>query len=196
MSGYAVAGYALHHYAAQAFPLALGPLLVLIVGLSIGRCVAVLSAARWWHSRANASRSSSNPPTARPGALTKGTQGVQPVLASDLEREEAASLVSDAIGEGRLNLEEGGQRIDAVLRSRHRHELANLVADLPSPIPTGPPRPVAHAMVRLGLLAVAANAVLAAVLAQAFAGLWELWPLAVLLLGALALAPRRLLRAT
>jgi hypothetical protein len=196
MSGYAVVGYALHDGAAQAFPLALGPLLVLIVGLSVGRCVAVLSAARWWRSRSNASRSSSNPPTARPGALANGTEGVLPVLASDREREEAASLVGDAIGAGRLNLDEGGQRIDAVLRSRHRRELADLVADLPSPIPTGPARPVAYAGVRLGLLATVANAVLAAVLAQAFAGLWELWPLAVLLLGALALAPRRLLRAT
>jgi hypothetical protein len=113
------------------------------------------------------------------------------VLASDLEREETARLVSHAVGEGRLSLEEGGQRIDAVLRSRHRHELMGLVADLPYGVPaTTTARPFTSAPLRLGLLAVAAAVVLAAVLVQAVAGLWELWPLAVVAVGAPALLPR------
>ena len=190
MGGYPVT-HPLHHYVAQGFPMALGPLLVLVIGLSIGRCVAILSAARRWRSRADAGRIRLKAAAACPGAITKSTHTVPPVLASDMEREEAASLISHAIGEGRLSLEEGGQRIDSVLRSRHRHQLASLVSDLPCPAPTNPVRPVAYAALRLGLLVIAANVVLAAVLAQAVAGLWELWPLAVVTLGTSALLPRR-----
>ena len=47
---------------------------------------------------------------------------------------------SRAVGEGRLSIEEGMQRIDAVLRSRHRHQLGALVADLPTH-PSTAPRP-------------------------------------------------------
>jgi hypothetical protein len=72
------------------------------------------------------------------------------------------------------------QRIDAVLRSRHRHELAVHVADLPSPAPRTSTRPFISPHQRVGLVVVAAAVVLAAVLVQALAGLWELWPLAVL----------------
>jgi hypothetical protein len=115
----------------------------------------------------------------------------QPVLASDLEREKATRLVSHAIGEGRLSLEEGEQRIDAVLRSRHRHEIDRLVADLPSAGPANAVRPFTSRPLRLGLLGVAAAVLLAAVLVQAFVGLWVLWPLAVVAFGASALLPRR-----
>jgi len=113
------------------------------------------------------------------------------VLASDLEREEATRLVSHAVGEGRLSLEEGGRRIDAVLCSRHRHELAGLVADLPSRVPATTARPLTSTPLRPGLLAVSAAVVLTAVLVQAVVGLWELWPLAVVALGTSALLPRR-----
>ena len=116
---------------------------------------------------------------------------MQPVLASDLEREEAAGLVSHAVGEGRLSIEEGGQRIDAVLRARHRHELAGLVADLPLRAPAATARRFAAAPIRFALLAAAAAVVLAAVLLQALAGLWEVWPIAVVAVGASALLPRR-----
>jgi fatty acid desaturase len=83
------------------------------------------------------------------------------------------------------------QRIDAVLRSRHRHELADHVADLPSPVPRTSARPFLSARQRVGFLPVAAAVVLAAVLVQAFAGLWELWPLAVVAVGASTLLVRR-----
>ena len=56
------------------------------------------------------------------------------VLASDAEREATSRVVAHAIGEGRLSLDEGRQRIDAAYGARHRHELAELVGDLPSVI--------------------------------------------------------------
>jgi hypothetical protein len=114
-----------------------------------------------------------------------------PVLASDRERDEAASLVSQAVGEGRLGIEEGVQRIDAVLRSRHRHEIRTLVADLPTRASATITRPLAFAQLRTGLLVAAAAVIFAAVLVQALFGLWELWPLAVVVLGWSALLPRR-----
>jgi hypothetical protein len=69
------------------------------------------------------------------------------VLASDEERREVAHLVQTAGGEGRLTLTETDERLAAVYAARHRHELAGLTADLPSPARPGPrpwrrPRPL------------------------------------------------------
>lgn len=66
--------------------------------------------------------------------------------ASDAEREEFARTVRDAIGEGRLTLEEGDERLAAVYAARYRDELGPLVADLPRERPGAgegrrPPRP-------------------------------------------------------
>jgi PadR family transcriptional regulator, regulatory protein PadR len=104
---------------------------------------------------------------------------VHPVLASDLEREQTLQAISHAVGEGRLNLGEAERRIEAVLHSRHRHELAGLVVDLPQPALSEPGKRGGSSPLRLGLLAVAAITILAAVVVQALAGLWELWPTAV-----------------
>jgi len=177
-----------HHY------LAGGPYSLLELALPFLFLVllfVLLAVARWGRQRAevfwnNRKRSAVPVPAANGKALV-----AKPVLASDLEREETTRLVSDAIGEGRLSLEEGGQRIDAVLRSRHRHELAGLVADLPPVSAATAARSFTSTPLRLGLLGVAAAALLAAVLVQAIAGLWELWPLAVAAFGASALSPRR-----
>jgi hypothetical protein len=113
------------------------------------------------------------------------------VLASDRERDEAANLVSQAIGEGRLSIEEGVHRIDAVLRSRHRHEIGGLVADLPTLASSTINRPFTLTRLRVVLLVVAATVTFAAVLVQAFVGLWELWPLALVAVGGSTLLPRR-----
>jgi hypothetical protein len=43
----------------------------------------------------------------------------------------------------------------------------------------------------MGLLIVVAAVIFAAVLVQALVGLWELWPLAVVAVGATTLLPRR-----
>jgi hypothetical protein len=120
--------------------------------------------------------------------VTKDTHARSRVLASDRERDEAARVVAHAVGEGRLSLEEGDQRIEAVLTSRHRHELGGLVSDLPSPPAASARRQVAEPL-SLGPLALAALVILAAAVVQAVVGLWELWPLAVVVLGVSALLP-------
>ena len=102
------------------------------------------------------------------------TDARAPVLASDLERDEVVQAISRAVGEGRLHLEEAERRIGAALESRHRHDLAQLVQDLPQPSqPTPSPGP------RRVLLAAAVVSILVALAAQAATGLWELWPVAV-----------------
>ncbi|MGH9088389.1 MAG: DUF1707 SHOCT-like domain-containing protein [Acidimicrobiales bacterium] len=97
--------------------------------------------------------------------------------ASDADREEAAGTVSRAIALGCLDVDEGMGRIDAVYRSRYRHQLASLVADLPGePKPAPSPRVTGfHRDLRdFGVLAV-----VAAIALQVLTGMWELWPIAV-----------------
>jgi hypothetical protein len=52
--------------------------------------------------------------------------------ASDAEREQVATIVRDAVGEGRLDIAEGDQRLAAIYAAKFRDELAPLVADLPA----------------------------------------------------------------
>jgi len=113
------------------------------------------------------------------------------VLASDLERDQTLQTISHAVGEGRLNLDEAEQRIEAVLHSRHRHELAGLVGDLPQPALSEPGNRWDSWPRHLGLLALAAITILAAVVVQAVAGLWEMWPVAVVGSGLWAARPRQ-----
>jgi hypothetical protein len=50
---------------------------------------------------------------------------------SDTEREQVAEILRAAMGEGRLTLEEGEERLGTVYAARFRDELAPLTADLP-----------------------------------------------------------------
>jgi hypothetical protein len=188
-SGYpGYANHPWHHY------LAGGPasLLGLVLPLLVIAFFALLSGTgRWGVERARAQLSRRKARAASPRAVTLEAHSVPPVLASDSERDQAASLVSLAVGEGRLSIEEGVQRIDAVLRSRHRHEIGSLVADLPTRVSATTTRPFTFTPLRMGLLIVVAAVIFAAVLVQALVGLWELWPLAVVALGASTLLPRR-----
>lgn len=148
----------------------------------------LLAAARWGRRRVDVFLSGRKLSAGSEPAVSRNTQSFRPVLASDLERDEAARIVSHAVGEGRLSFEQAGYRIDAVLRSRHRHQLAGLVADLPPVAPTTSTRVLTSAALRLGLLAASVLVVFAAVFVQVFAGLWELWPVAVATLAASATA--------
>jgi PadR family transcriptional regulator, regulatory protein PadR len=132
-----------------------------------------------------------HPPHAgHPG--TSGDRGqAHPVLASDLEREQALQTISHAVGEGRLNLHEAERRIEAVLHSRHRHELAGLVGDLPQPALSEPGNRWGSSPLRAGLAGLAAVTIIAAAVVQAVASLWELWPVAVAGCGLWAARPRR-----
>jgi hypothetical protein len=69
-----------------------------------------------------------------------------PILASDAERERSIAVLRDAVGEGRLTLEEFSERIVLVQAARTDRELANLVRDLPAvPAASAPPAAGAEA---------------------------------------------------
>jgi hypothetical protein len=54
-----------------------------------------------------------------------------PILASDAEREHSIVLLRDAVGEGRLTLEEFSERVGLAQAARTDQELARLARDLP-----------------------------------------------------------------
>jgi Domain of unknown function (DUF1707)/Cell wall-active antibiotics response 4TMS YvqF len=54
------------------------------------------------------------------------------VRASDSDRDAAAEALAEAVGAGRLSLEEHGARLDAVYRAQSAGQVAAVVADLPS----------------------------------------------------------------
>jgi hypothetical protein len=53
------------------------------------------------------------------------------IRASDAEREQVAHILRTAMAEGRLTLDEGGERLTAVYAATYRDELAPLTSDLP-----------------------------------------------------------------
>jgi hypothetical protein len=55
-----------------------------------------------------------------------------PILASDAERERSITLLRDAVGEGRLTLEEFTERVGLAHAARTDQELASLARDLPA----------------------------------------------------------------
>jgi len=65
-----------------------------------------------------------------------------PVLASDAERERSIALLRDAVGEGRLTLEEFSERVGHAQAARTDQELARLARDLPGD-PAAPTPPTA-----------------------------------------------------
>lgn len=66
--------------------------------------------------------------------------GPQPIRASDAERERSIALLRDAVGEGRLTLEEFSERVGLAHAARTDQELASLTRDLPgSPAESVPP---------------------------------------------------------
>jgi Domain of unknown function (DUF1707) len=54
------------------------------------------------------------------------------VRTSDAERERVAEKLRTAVGEGRLTLEEGDERLASLYTTKYRDELGPLVADLPA----------------------------------------------------------------
>ena len=63
------------------------------------------------------------------------------VRASDAEREEYATIIREAVGEGRLTLAEGDERLAQVYAAKMREDLRPLIADLPRGAERGQPRP-------------------------------------------------------
>ncbi|MBJ3812091.1 DUF1707 and DUF2154 domain-containing protein [Streptomyces flavofungini] len=58
--------------------------------------------------------------------------------ASDADREKVADALREALAEGRLDMEEFGERLDAALQARTYGELAPLTRDLPSAVAPAP----------------------------------------------------------
>ncbi|HLI58353.1 MAG TPA: DUF1707 domain-containing protein [Solirubrobacteraceae bacterium] len=59
-----------------------------------------------------------------------------PILASDAEREQTVARLREAVGEGRLTLEEFSERVGAVQLARTDQELAAVSRDLPATRPS------------------------------------------------------------
>lgn len=56
----------------------------------------------------------------------------RPILASDAEREEVAALLKSHVGTGRLTMDEFEGRLSRAYSARTRHQLSELVSDLPT----------------------------------------------------------------
>jgi hypothetical protein len=64
--------------------------------------------------------------------MSDGSERPPVILASDAEREHAIAVLREAVGEGRLTLEEFSGRVGLVLEARTDEALADVVRDLPS----------------------------------------------------------------
>src|SRR5579859_7543824 len=60
------------------------------------------------------------------------TQSPEGILASDADRDEAASALADAVASGRLSLADHNARLDALFAVRTQDEVAAVTADLPA----------------------------------------------------------------
>ncbi|GAA4918087.1 DUF1707 domain-containing protein [Streptomyces coeruleoprunus] len=69
------------------------------------------------------------------------TDDLPEVRASDAERERIAERLRDALAEGRLDMAEFEERLDAAYTARTRGELEPLVRDLPAPTASTTPTP-------------------------------------------------------
>ncbi|MFF5292159.1 DUF1707 SHOCT-like domain-containing protein [Paractinoplanes globisporus] len=63
--------------------------------------------------------------------MTENWTGPARMRTSDQEREQIAEILRAAMAEGRLNLEEGEERLAATYAAKYRDELGPLTADLP-----------------------------------------------------------------
>lgn len=70
--------------------------------------------------------------------------------ASDAERERVAEYLREAVAEGRIDMDEFGERLEAAYKARTHGELAPLVSDLPTPGSTVDVIPVTDSPVRTG----------------------------------------------
>jgi hypothetical protein len=114
------------------------------------------------------------------------------VRASDADRERVAAIVSNAVGQGLLTLQEADERLAAVWAARHLADLAPITADLPDGGRRLAPVDLrARAAARAGLvlhvaLYLAGVAVLVALWVVAGAGFfWPAWPIAAFGFGVL-----------
>lgn len=89
---------------------------------------------------------------------------------SDADRHQVAEILREAAGEGRLELDELDERLEATYRAKTYGELVPITLDLPTP---GHPQPPAAAPVRGGP-APHHDSTLVLIGAQKRAGMWEI----------------------
>ncbi|MGY1747026.1 DUF1707 SHOCT-like domain-containing protein [Blastococcus sp. SYSU D00695] len=77
--------------------------------------------------------------------MTDNAEGTPPVRASDADREAVVARLQSALAEGRIDVDEFGERAEAAHAAVTTAELAGLVADLPGP--TSPAAPAAAEVV-------------------------------------------------
>jgi Domain of unknown function (DUF1707)/Cell wall-active antibiotics response 4TMS YvqF len=72
-----------------------------------------------------------------------------PLRASDADRDRAASVLNEALAQGRLTAEEHSERLDSVYAARTHADLVPLIVDLPvssgAAVAAAPVRPAEHA---------------------------------------------------
>jgi hypothetical protein len=96
---------------------------------------------------------------------------------SDADRDAVVDQLARHFQEGRLDLTEFQDRMDAAVRARTRGDLAGLLADLPQPVrtalpPAGPRRRWPVPLPVLAVLAVAGGLILASIFGAAAHGYW------------------------
>jgi hypothetical protein len=113
---------------------------------------------------------------------TPGSDG-QRIRASDAEREQVAHILRTAMGEGRLTLDEGEQRLTAVYRAVYQDDLTQLTADLPengrralAELPEAKRAVARHRRRKAAIIAAAALVATTLVGAWALSGAHFLWP--------------------
>jgi uncharacterized coiled-coil protein SlyX len=74
--------------------------------------------------------------------------GLPELRASDADREQVAEVLRDAVAEGRLDMEEFEERLEATYKARTYKELAPITRDLPAPGVTPPPAVPTVSMVK------------------------------------------------
>ncbi|WP_323145267.1 DUF1707 domain-containing protein [Streptomyces sp. NBC_01565] len=83
--------------------------------------------------------SPSGPGVPSPEASSPGVSSAPALRASDADRERVVERLRDAVAEGRLDMEEFQERLEAAYASRTYAELEPLTRDLPAPGATGLP---------------------------------------------------------
>ncbi|CAN5300664.1 hypothetical protein BH20ACT9_BH20ACT9_01130 [soil metagenome] len=115
---------------------------------------------------------------------THATPGGSGLRAADADRERTASALRDSFAQGRLDMEEFSERLDAVYAARTTEELHALVRDLPTPpvrpdrLPADPREGREDGLAGHVARYLAVMALLVAVWALTGAGyFWPVWPM-------------------
>jgi Domain of unknown function (DUF1707)/Cell wall-active antibiotics response 4TMS YvqF len=80
----------------------------------------------------------------------QGDNEISRLRASDADRDSAASVIGNALAEGRLTAEEHSDRLDAIYAAKTQADLVPLVGDLPNRTPAATRSPASGEVARTG----------------------------------------------